>query len=424
MNIVKNIISQSFIGLVVVVLLVACNTNPVAVQGTLTRQEFGTTTTDQAFDVAASPGLAGAMVVGFTYGSLDGPNKGNNDAFLRKYDGGAIWGQQFGTAGFDGAQAVTVTSAGVSYVAGNTNGTLGFKVGGFDDYVRKYDANGVLQWTRQFGTVGDDYVANVILDGSGNLYVLSKDSTSSFVVRKFNPNGTLLQTITNTTATIYNPSALVVDSTGNIFVLSRFYNGAVSAARIFKYDSAGTLIASPNVFSNTAINTVFNYGLVIDSSDNLYFSFALYDFLSSSYKGSYLYKLTPSLVRVWNKRLDPSATGPFSIPSALALDSSGNVYVGGSTLGAYSGFTNAGKTDIFAMKYSPSGTRLWTRQFGGNDDDQGFGIAVSDAVYVTGSSGSNPNLLGDTNYCNCIGGADAYLAQLDPATGAVLGIDE
>lgn len=404
-----------------IVLVAACSSNLTEVQGTLTRQEFGTTTTDQAFDVAASPGLAGVMVVGFTYGSLDGPNKGNNDAFLRKYDGGAIWGQQFGTKGYDSAQAVAVTGAGVSYVAGSTTGTLGFKVGGTDAYVRKYDANGVLQWTRQFGTTGEDYAADVTLDGSGNVYVLSKEGTSSFVVRKFNSGGTLLQTITNTTT--FNPSALVVNSTGNIFVLARFYNGAISAARIFKYDSAGTLIASPNVFSNTATNTVFNYDLVVDSSDNLYFAFALYDYSASAYRGSYLYKLTPSLVRVWNRRIDPSAAGPFSIPSALALDSSGNVYVGGTTLGAYSGFTNAGKTDIFAMKYSPSGTRLWTRQFGGNDDDQGFGIAVSDAVYVTGSSSSNPNLLGDTNYCNCFG-ADAFLAQLNPATGAILGIDQ
>lgn len=220
---------------------------------------------------------------------------------------------------------------------------------------------------------------------------------------------------------IYTPSALVVDSTGNIYVLTRFYKGSVSAARIFKYDnSAGTLIASPNVFSNSAVKTVLNYGLVVDSSDNLYFSFALYDFLAAAYRGSYLYKLTPSLVRVWNRRIDPSATGSFSIPLALALDSSGNVFVGGSTLGAYSDFTNAGKTDIFALKYSPLGTRLWTRQVGAVGNDFAQGVAVSDAVYVAGYSNSNPNLLGDPGY----GGDDAFLAQLDPATGSILGIDQ
>jgi hypothetical protein len=419
-----NRIKLGFIGLVVVTLLAACNTNPAAVQGTLTKQEFGTPTTDQAFDVAALQGGVGAMVVGFTYGSLDGTNKGNSDAFLRKYDGGAVWASQFGTQGFDSGGAVAVTSTGVSYVAGQTDGTLGFKVGGTDAYVRKYDASGVLQWTRQFGTTGTDYAADVTLDSSGNIYVLSKDSSSSFTVRKFDASGTLLHTITNTTQYIYAPTAVALDSTGTIYVLSRYYNGVISAARIFKYSSAGIFVTSRNVFSNPAVTTVFNYGLVIDSSDNLYFSFTLYDYSATAYRGSYLYKLTSSLVRVWNKRIDPTPTGPFSTSSALALDSSNNVYVGGTTLGAYSGFTNLGKTDVFALKYSPSGTRLWTRQFGGNDNDQGFGIAVSDAVYVTGSSGSNPNLLGVPNYCNCVGGTDAFLAQLDPATGAVLGIDQ
>jgi Beta-propeller repeat len=408
-----------FIVFAVSVLLAACNSEPI--RGALTKQEFGTTTTDQAFDVAAPTGGVGAMVVGITYGSLDGSNKGNSDAFLRKYDGGAIWAQQFGTQGFDSAGAVAVTGTGVSYVAGSTNGTLGFKVGGFDDFLRKYDPNGMLQWTRQFGTPGDDSARDVSLDNGGNIYVLSKDSTSSFTVRKFNPNGTLLLTITNSTTGVYDPPAVAMDSTGNIYVLSRFYLGANSFARIFKYSSTGTLIIAKNVYSNSY--TVLNNELVIDSSDNLYLSFALYDFPSSMYKGSYLYKFTSSLVKVWNKRLDPTTTGPGSIPSALALDSSNNVYVGGSTLGAYSGFTNAGKTDIFVLKYSPAGARMWTRQFGGNDSDQGFGIAVSDGVYITGSSSSNPNMLGDTNYCNCFG-ADAFLAQLNPATGAVLGIDQ
>jgi Beta-propeller repeat len=401
--------------------LAACSSKGVEVQGTLTRQDFGTASSEQAYDVAAPQGSGtGAVVVGFTDGSLDGPNKGLGDAFIRKYDGGVVWANQFGTRGFERALAVTVTSTGVSYVAGFTNGALGFKVGGGDGFLRKYDANGVVQWTRQFGTTGEDNASDVTLDSSGNIYTLSDDSNTSFTIRKFNASGTLLLTITNTTAGVYNPSAIALDSAGNIFVSTRFYLGGNSFAKIYKYNGAGTLVASPNVYGSS--DTVFPYDLVIDSSDNLYFSFSPYNFLSATYKGGYLYKFTNALVKVWSNRID-STTAPTSIPTALALDSSNNVYVGGTTFGAYTGFTNAGKTDIFVLKYSPSGTRLWARQFGGNDTDQGFGVAVSDAVYMTGDSSSNPNLVGDANYCNCAG-SDAFIAQLNPATGAILGIDQ
>lgn len=97
------------------------------------------------------------------------------------------------------------SSAGISYVAGETRGALRFKVGGQDVFLRKYDASGALQWTRQFGTTSNDFARDVTLDGSGNAYVLSIDSGTSFRIRKFNPSGKLLQTITNTVGVFLLP---------------------------------------------------------------------------------------------------------------------------------------------------------------------------------------------------------------------------
>jgi hypothetical protein len=416
-----NRIKLGFIALVVT-LLAACNTNPVAVQGTLTGQDFGTATVDLASDVAVPQGSGvGAIVVGQTFGSLDGPNKGDYDGIIRKYDGGVVWANQFGTRQRDFTSKVAVTGAGSSYVLGQTNGALGFKVGDYDVFVRKYDANGVVQWTRQFGTPGYDSARDIALDSSGNIYVLGFDATPNRpVVRKFNDSGTLLLTFTVNTFVSYSP-ALAVDSTGNIFVLTQYFSGSSYFARIFKYNSAGTLVASPNLVRGVGVSTGFlPLDLEIDSSDNLYFS--LFD--NGTNKGAYLYKYTNALVRAWFKRLEPAATGTASFPLALAVDSSNNVYVAGTTTGAYPGSINAGDNDIFVLKYSSAGTRLWTRQFGATDYDSASGIAVSEVVYVAGVSFSNPNLLGDPSYCGCTTSGDAFLAQLDSATGAVLGIDQ
>jgi Beta-propeller repeat len=399
--------------LLLVGLLAACSSE--GVQGTLTRQDFGTANNDVANDVAAPKSGVGAVVVGRTYGALDGVNKGDADAFIRRYDGGVVWAQQFGTRAYDEATDVAVTSAGISYVLGYTEGALGFKVGGFDVFLRKYDAAGVVQWTRQFGTTGFDSPRDVTLDGSGNIYVLGQDSGTNFKIRKFNASGTLLLTINNSTVGVSDAPALTLDSTGNLYVLTRFNTGTTFVARLFKYNSAGTLLASPTVFAG--VGDVNPYDLTVDSSNNLYLS--VYD--SGLNRGGFIRKINNAGATLWTQRIEPAATGASSLPLALAVGSQGNVNVTGYAFGTYPGFTNAGGPDIFVMQLNgATGARFWTRQIGGNYDDVGTGIAVSDSVYVAGYSTSNPNLLGDAAY----GGYDAFLAQFNPNGGALLGIDQ
>jgi Beta-propeller repeat len=391
--------------------LVACSTE--TMPATLKPQDFGTASNDYAIDVAAPRGGVGVVVVGETNGSLEGPNKGDYDAFIRKYDGAPVWASQYGTTTVDLATDVAVTSTGVSYVLGTTTGVLGLQVGAQDVYLRKFDTNGAVLWTRQFGTTGTDTSVDVTQDSSGNVYTLSIDSTANFRVRKFNDSGTLLLTISNNASV--TPAALGVDSTGNIFVLTRVVTTS-TYAKIYKYSSTGTRLASPNIYLSAGSNSLYICDLIVDSSDNLYVS--LFDFASN--KGGYIFKLNSALVKTWTKRVEPATTGRVSTPLALALDTTDNLYLAGYTTGSYTGFTNAGLYDIFVAKYSPAGARFWTRQIGAAGNDLTQGIAVSDAVYVTGYSNSDPNLLGDPGY----GGDDAFLAQLNLVTGAVWGIDQ
>jgi hypothetical protein len=407
-----------WIVILIVLLLAACNSEPQRnepTDSTLTPNDFGTAASDFAEDVASPKGGAGAIVVGVTNGSLDGTNKGQSDAFIRRYDsGGALWAQQFGTRGSEFATGVAVTPTGVSYVVGDTTGALGFKIGKRDSFLRKYDAKGVLLWTRQFGTTGDDRAEDVTLDASNNIYVLSKDG-NVLVIRKFNPSGTLLRTITNTDPNITELTALGIDSTGNILVLTRYFTGSKFVAKLFRYNNGGALLDSPTVFDPSGQLDVFD--LVVDGSDNLYIS--LFD--AVLVRGGVVRKLTNTGTTIWTQRVEPVATSISARPRALAVDKDNNVYVTGETTSAYSGFTNKGGRDIFVLKLATAtGLRLWTQQLGGNGSDSGFGIVVSDAVYVAGSSSSSPNLVGDPSS----GGDDAYLAQFQSATGTLLGIDQ
>ena len=72
----------------------------------------------------------------------------------------------------------------------------------------------------------------------------------------------------------------------------------------------------------------------------------------------------------------------------VATDSSGNVYVAGGTNGGLDGNTSAGNTDLFVVKYNSSGTKQWTKQLGSSSDDYANGIVTdsSGSVYVTGTT--------------------------------------
>ena len=114
-----------------------------------------------------------------TAGSLGGPNAGNFDVFLRKYDsaGNVLWTRQLGTSaaeGYDDRARVGVSADGMGnvYLSGWTQGNLGGpNAGGRDPFLAKYDAAGTLQWIEQFGIPAADGASGVSADGLGNVYV-------------------------------------------------------------------------------------------------------------------------------------------------------------------------------------------------------------------------------------------------------------
>jgi hypothetical protein len=154
------------------------------------QREFGTgpDDRDQAYAIAANS--TGIYVVGTTEGALAGPNAGFRDGFVRKYDasGNEQWTRQFGTVGDDLALAVALNGSGV-YVAGHTLGANSWEV-----RVYKYDTNGNPVWTRQFDTPTDDFAYGLAADSTG-VYVaghtgVDPPNVSDFYVRKYDPSGT------------------------------------------------------------------------------------------------------------------------------------------------------------------------------------------------------------------------------------------
>jgi hypothetical protein len=110
---------------------------------------------------------------------------------------------------------------------------------------------------------------------------------------------------------------------------------------------------------------------------------------------------------------------------ASCIDASGNVYYTGTYSGSFSfgSFTlpaPVGVSDVFIVKFNSSGVSQWVNYIGSSSTDQIGGI-VADAggVYVVGNF-STTCTFGGTISKAVVGSTDAYVAKLNPSTGAFL----
>ena len=151
-------------------------------------QQFGHERHDEILGVALD-GSGSVYVSGYTDASFEGyTNPGGRDAFIRKYDpdGNVIWTRQFGSDSAAGGQPndkaldIALDSSGNIYVSGSTTGVFEGESsgGGNDGFVRKMDPNGEHVWTRQFGGEDDDTADAIAVDGDSNVFVAGNTESS------------------------------------------------------------------------------------------------------------------------------------------------------------------------------------------------------------------------------------------------------
>jgi hypothetical protein len=102
---------------------------------------------------------------------------------------------------------------------------------------------------------------------------------------------------------------------------------------------------------------------------------------------AFIRKYDPSGTEVWTRQF---GAWDRDIAWAVAVAPEGDVYVVGQTEGILPGQYSAGGLDAFVRKYDSSGSEQWTRQFGGGGADVGAAVAVDRAgnVYVAGTTTS------------------------------------
>ena len=136
---------------------------------------FGTSGDERASDMGVD-NSAHVYLTGSSDGDLGGEtNSGKDDAFIARYDASGV--QQrlrlFGTSTDDHPAAIAVTPGGRAYVYGSTNGDLGGRMnhGGKDTFLASFAPNGTRDWVRLIGTAEDEQGRGVAVDDKGGAVI-------------------------------------------------------------------------------------------------------------------------------------------------------------------------------------------------------------------------------------------------------------
>jgi hypothetical protein len=331
-------------------------------------QQFGTVDDDLPFSGISADSSGNIYLAGT--GPIVGTQRA--DVYLWKYSasGTQLWSRRFGTSAFDQDLRISTDASGNVLITGRTQGSFpGFTNSGGDDvFIAKYLSTGTQFWIRQFGTFSTEWANGISADSSGNVYV------SGYTQGSLPGNSNL--------------------GGRDAFLVK--YSGSGSQLWVRQFGTSG---------NDTAVNNT------TDSSGNIYVAgYTVGTLPSNSNLGGndgFLAKYSTSGSQLWVRQFGTAGT---DFAQQVITDSSGNVYLAGYTLGSFSGYSNAGSEDVFVAKYSPNGTQLWVRQFGtsASDIDSGLSIDSSGNIYLSGyTMGSLP---GNSN----AGSADVFIIGIHP----------
>ena len=187
--------------------------------------------------------------------------------------------------------------------------------------------------------------------------------------------------MTWTVATIRDASCLQ-RAAGNLYVTGPSTgSGTNFDYATIKYDAAGTeqwvrrYDGPTTVFSHDYDNAA---ALAVDVNGNVFVT-------GNSSDDFATVKYDAAGTEIWVRRYNGPAAGA-DWATAIAVDASGNAYVSGSSYG-----NSTTQYDFATLSYDPSGTVRWAERYNGpgNFYDTPYSIAVysSGDVYVSGSSG-------------------------------------
>ncbi|TNE50413.1 MAG: hypothetical protein EP343_08080 [Deltaproteobacteria bacterium] len=430
---------------------------------------------DMAQDSQGNLYILGSFGRTITIGSLTLTATQGSGVFVAKLSNQLqpIWAKAYESNDI-GFQAVKTDASGNVYITGRFTGkslTLGsttltttptsngsYKV---QLFVGKLNTSGAWQWaTAQGGVDNDEYGENLAIDNAGNVYVaghFESDGASTFgnttltskgnndiMVVKFNSSG-IFQWVNNAGSSGYDRAYdIAIDSGGNLLVTGHFSNnisfGSTNLSSKGGYDA---FIAKLNangswLWANGAggNSTDYGYRIAMDKSDNAYVvgyvrNIVTLGTFSLVTKGGYdifVAKADKNGQWLWGQI---AGSGGSDYGQAIALDSSGNVYVTGhffslsasshATFGSLSVKGKASNLNMFVAKLNSSGTWQWVKAGLSSAASYAYAISVDGSGNVYASGYASGNLTFGSLSATNQGASDIFVTKLN-SSGTFTGL--
>ncbi|MEZ0324521.1 MAG: SBBP repeat-containing protein [Fimbriimonas sp.] len=295
------------------------------------------------------------------------------------------------SADVGGANAMHVNADGTCIVGGYTTSPST----AFDMCTIKYAANGTRLWTSRLNGPhdSDDYVEDVAVDSSGNIYVagsVQKSETQRDTrVFKLNSSGARLWTRSYSAPSLNSLGVkIAVHPNGGCIVAGEQYQQAVESTYdvpVSRYDADGNLIWR-RIFNSPYDRVERVKGLKIDNAGNAWLLLAAHT--DTSRDDIMLVRYSPTGVK--DARRFANGDGMSDEPMGFALNpTDGTIYIAGGTTNIYN------KTESLVLKYN-SLTRVWTSiQAGPNNGDFAFDVAIDsqNRAIVSGQTDIESNIM-------------------------------
>ena len=429
-----------------------------------------------ATEFTLEPKPDGALAFGFTVGVDYDPR------YPLVIDPGLVYSTYLGGSNLDQGIGIAVDTSGNAYVTGATSSpdfptTPGafqaFRNGGA--YITKLSPAGSLVYSTYLGGTGGDEGRGISVDTSGNAYVTgltrsadfpttlgafqtSRKGFSDAFVTKLNPAGSALVYSTYLGGSSGDEgNGIAVDTAGNAYVTGStsamdfpttpgaFQTSSKSGFNVFvtKLNPAGSAPVYSTYLGGGSTDT--GNGIVVDTAGNAYVTGRTFsaDFpttpnsFQTSFKG---------LADVFVTKLNPAGSGlvystflggaffaeVLENGSGIAVDTSGNAYVTGTTQsgdfpttpGAFQTSLTFSLSSPFVTKFNTAGSALVYSTFlGGSSDDESNAIAVdtSGNAYITGFTFSTDfPTTPDAFQTSLKGAINIFVSKLNPAGSALL----
>lgn len=375
---------------------------------TQTKGEDGETSTSTASNpleirATARGADGGIYVLGETSSAIDGQDpKGERDLVLMRYDttGKRVWTRTLGAAGEASGAALAIDTSGNIIVAGSVSGAFGDStaLGGTDSLVAKFNADGVEQWAKRFGSNSDDQVNAVTVGDDGTVYVAG-DTRSAIggvasqggvdgYVRAFGADGATLYTrAAEAGAGTERAKATAMAADGGLLVASEVDGRAVLTKYAAGDDGTGAPAWTLDL-GDTDGGRIG--GLAVGADGSIYLSgaagagFAPGAIVDANQGGR-----DAVLVKISETGGGTAASVDYATFLGSAEDNSasavsvadGKVYIAGKTSGALPGGVQVGERNAFAAGFdAATGAREWLQQTSGRGGlSQSAGVVVDPA---------------------------------------------